>query len=679
MKALYRTVILIFGSICLLSCIDTIDTNEASEIETVIKACLDNADTKLSIKKQGSVYKTTWDETDSLCIFADGADDFCAFVLQSGVGQGTATFKGKACGEMFEAIYPFSIVERKEEDGSVICTFPEIQQYVSDGSLGNSFPMYACGNKDGLNFRNLAAVLGIPATGIANIKSITFTPNNGVSIAGKAVISSLDDDAPSLSVCEGGSSSITLECIGSKLNEKPTYFYICIPAGEYKEGFTLTFDTFDETFVREYHGDYSFERSQIRFTETIEVEGDPVDDLSLIKQPNLILYRSSTKNKLQLNNANPFNATVVSHRYSNNQGIIVLDKAPTAINGEIFIPSHARAVTEIHLPDNIEEFNSTFLNFSISDFKFPANTKTIYNSFNGCKYLKEIVLPEGLLNLAGYNFEECTELQYVTIPSSLKTIAPYIFLGCDKIQKFKGSNNLISEDGLYLFENTVYGFEQHSGTISKVAYTNLERIRVPDNAVYVQHYSFSACKGVKEIDLNNIVLFSPSAMGDYGDARNIEAIYGKYCTDDHKSLICNGLISFTITNDISEVVIPEGVTTIGTEIFSNPKSVKKVFVPEGVINTQMYAFTNCPNLQEIHLPSTMEELAINPFDGIADGKVSSYTDIYLKAKNPPRIELDFYYDYSNLTFYVPDESLNLYKSHSDWVGLKDRIFAYDYD
>lgn len=679
MKALLKKAILLLCPTCLLSCIGTADIYESPAVETAIKACLSSSDTKLTIQKHSNVYKTVWDKTDSLCIFSDGDDAANTFVLESGAGQGTAIFKGKVSGKVLEAIYPYSIVDGKKEDGSIICTFPEIQQTFTDGNMGSSFPMYAYGSKDGLNFRNLAAVLGIPAIGIANIKSITFASKSGTSIAGKAIIDTHNPEVPSLAICEGGASSITLECAGEQLYDTPTYFYICIPAGEYKDGFILTFDTFNDTFVREYNGDYSFERSQIRFTETIEVEGEPVDDLSLISQPNLILYRSSSGKILELNENNPFDATIVSHKYVNGKGFIKLDNAPTTIKGEIFISDHSESVTEVYLPDSIIGFSSTFSNFSISEIRLPANTKTISGSFSGCRNLKEVILPEGVLHIGEDSFSDCDELQYVTIPSSLKTISPYVFRNCNKIQKFNGSNKLISHNGLFLYSNLSYGYESAPGEIAKVAKMDAERFKVPDIAFSAQYYSFSSCKEVKEIDLNNIRFFSPECLGYYGEENDLEAIYGKYCTDDHRSLISDGVIRFTITKNISEIVIPEGVTAIGSLIFSNPKSVKKIIVPEGVKRAEMYAFIGCPNLEEIHLPSTMEAFGYNPFEGYWNGTIVD-TRIYLKAQRPP--ELDFepsYINYSNLTIFVPKESLDLYRSSSDWEGLKDRIFGYDFN
>ena len=68
------------------------------------------------------------------------------------------------------------------------------------------------------------------------------------------------------------------------------------------------------------------------------------------------------------------------------------------------------------------------------------------------------------------------------------------------------------------------------------------------------------------------------------------------------------LISYT--GNAEEVIIPDGVTTIGYEAFYNNETIKKVVIPEGVTVIKRDAFSWCVNLSEIDIPESVEEISI---------------------------------------------------------------------
>ena len=91
------------------------------------------------------------------------------------------------------------------------------------------------------------------------------------------------------------------------------------------------------------------------------------------------------------------------------------------------------------------------------------------------------------------------------------------------------------------------------------------------------------------------------------------------------------VIDFVASWDTREIIIPEGVETIGKCTFYNCKNLEKVILPsalkeigecafdsctslkeltilEGIKIIGGYAFCNCKNLENITLPSTLKEI-----------------------------------------------------------------------
>lgn len=70
---------------------------------------------------------------------------------------------------------------------------------------------------------------------------------------------------------------------------------------------------------------------------------------------------------------------------------------------------------------------------------------------------------------------------------------------------------------------------------------------------------------------------------------------------------------YTYCNDIKEVVIQEGVTSIGDCAFLYCTNLSVVKIPEGVTNIEMSAFEACRSLRAINIPSTVTYVSAGTF------------------------------------------------------------------
>lgn len=65
--------------------------------------------------------------------------------------------------------------------------------------------------------------------------------------------------------------------------------------------------------------------------------------------------------------------------------------------------------------------------------------------------------------------------------------------------------------------------------------------------------------------------------------------------------------------DITEVIIPDGVTLIGERAFNNCKNLKKLILSDSLIDISSSAFSGCENLEEIVLPKNIKKLGYRAF------------------------------------------------------------------
>ena len=80
----------------------------------------------------------------------------------------------------------------------------------------------------------------------------------------------------------------------------------------------------------------------------------------------------------------------------------------------------------------------------------------------------------------------------------------------------------------------------------------------------------------------------------------------------------NGVLvadAFNGDTTITEAVIPEGVTTIGSNAFKDCTNLKKVTIPDNVTTIGREAFYGCKALTSIEIPDTVTEIASGAFNG----------------------------------------------------------------
>lgn len=121
------------------------------------------------------------------------------------------------------------------------------------------------------------------------------------------------------------------------------------------------------------------------------------------------------------------------------------------------------------------------------------------------------------------------------------------------------------------------------------------------------------------------------------------------------------------TNCIFDKVnIPESLDTIGLAVFEKCINLKDLLIPNSVKLIDQNAFIGCSNLESITIGENVDSISFHAFADCANLRF-----VYCYAeKVPGTYDNSFEGSISDATLYVPENSLELYKSMTPWNEFK---------
>lgn len=703
------------------SCVQEVDVFVVPSDLHIITASLESKPaTRTYLDYSEGVYYPYWSATDEIAVYADGINSPDRFSLYEGAGTAKAAFAGRLSGTSKIGFYPYSFITPEGlSDGFLTVEIPAVQNYAEGNIANDTYPMVAVGDGTDMTFRNLCSVLKVSMKGSEIVRSIKFVAHDSwMSVNGKARVSIVDPGNLDLEMTGDGTNEITLQCEYVPLSEdKPTEFFLVVPPGTYRGGFSLEINTFKGTVVKSSRADVTFRRSQFRSVPLFECKTDGeynADDLPY----NMIWYEASGRNALSIR-SDRFNRMIVSHTFSNGKGVIEFDGPITEIGDYAF--NNRRLLSAIHLPDCVTKLGyGVFADSEISSFRTPAQLTQVGSScfsycenlaafygkyassdkkaivledgsmvayakaaleerleipqgvknlksqlFDNCETIREVVLPEGLETIEEYCFSNCSALETVYFPSTLNNVSHNIFNYCNKLREFSGPCALLPDKHSLVQDNRLLAFAGAGVTDYSVP-TGVTRI---DSGVFMGWEELRSITFVTKLKGTDLPFLS--------ECKNLEFFYGPGATDDHHGLVVGS--SFVAATPICSPVfiVPSGsgINYVSYMAFANNESIVNLTIPDEVRNIDSYAFQEMKNLKSIVLPARLSWLGWDAFRGD-----SALESIYVRAYNPPSFsESDFgFAGHDGLSVYVPRGCENRYKGASGWSNYASYIKGYVY-
>ena len=310
------------------------------------------------------------------------------------------------------------------------------------------------------------------------------------------------------------------------------------------------------------------------------------------------------------------------------------------------------------------------------------------SAFEECRSLENIVLPKSVEEIRKSAFAYNTKLKSINIPESVTSIGGSAFYGCTG-ELTINCKQLIEKD----YTSTSYP------AINWLKGANFSKLIIGDAITSIGDYVFYELN--KEGSLTDLVLGDNlSVLGKYAlpSATNIHigncivkdcdyVGFGKYtnvyisdlsnycqfdCGDDGL-FAGNSSILYVNGEAVTELTIPQGVTSLNGYAFCGCGSLKKVIISEGVSYIGKRAFERCYSLEYVDIASTVTHM----YDGTFFW-CDSIKEVYCRPTVPPSTTYGNHFTSSLTKLYVPRESVEAYKSASYWNRIADQITGYDF-
>ncbi len=255
-------------------------------------------------------------------------------------------------------------------------------------------------------------------------------------------------------------------------------------------------------------------------------------------------------------------------------------------------------------------------------------TRVGEGAFSSSLWLKDVTVPNSVTNIGGSAFLSCSSLVAVNIPDSVVTIG----------------NSAFSRSGI-------------------------KSVKIGSGVISLGDFAFQICGGLTNVDISSNVVFMGNLVFNYCSKLttiNVDEMNASFGSLDgvlfNKSLTT--LIQFPTGKSGAGYAIPGSVMDIAESAFSRCK-LKSVTIPQGLTSIPNEVFSNCSALSAVVIPDSVVRIGTRAFQsckelvGLGLGSGSSLTNIGALA----------FSNCSKLTnIVIPDSVISIEKSAFEFCG-----------
>ncbi|MBR0181715.1 MAG: leucine-rich repeat protein [Bacteroidaceae bacterium] len=338
-------------------------------------------------------------------------------------------------------------------------------------------------------------------------------------------------------------------------------------------------------------------------------------------------------------------------------------------------------LTSVTIPNSVTNIGEdAFRNCSgLTSITIPNSVTSIGdNAFYECSGLTSITIPNSVTSIGGGDFSGCSGLTSITIPNSVTSIGDQAFSGCSGLTSITIPENVTSI-GSYAFSNC----------------SGLTSITIPNSVTRIEESAFSGCSGLTSITIpNSVTSIGYSAFNNCSGLTKAEfASIEWLCKIKFNNSYANPLYYakhlYIDGQEVTDLVIPNSVTSIGSYAFYNCTGLTSVTIPNSVTAIEGYTFYGCSGLTSVTIPNSVTSIGIQAFSGCsglasvtipnsvteigsrAFNNCSSLKEVYCQAEQVPSTNSNAFNntDIASATLFVPESAVDDYKATTPWSGF----------